>query len=102
MIRLKISWRQLGQSIESLKKLKWDLMTTLTLLKLDENKNVKEHILKSVETAAKLKDLEVPVDDAFIVYMVLNSLPSKFDQSKVSYNTQKEKWTLDERISICV
>ncbi|KAM1415513.1 hypothetical protein ACFX2I_007155 [Malus domestica] len=60
-------------------------MTTLTSLKLDENKSVREHILKLVETAAILKDLEVPVDDAFIVHMVLNSLPSKFDQSKVSY-----------------
>lgn len=68
-----------------------DLMTTLTSLKLDENKNVREHILKLVETVAKLKDLEVPVDDAFVVHMALNSLPPKFDQLKVSYNTQKEK-----------
>lgn len=49
-----------------------DLMTTLTSLKLDENKSGGEYILKLVETAAKLKDLEVHVDDAFIVHMVLN------------------------------
>ncbi|XP_050143077.1 uncharacterized protein LOC126618903 [Malus sylvestris] len=78
-----------------------DLMTTLTSLKLYENKSVREHILKLVETAAKLKDLEVPVDVALIVHMALTSLPSKFDQLNVSYNTQKEKWTLDDLISIC-
>ncbi|XP_068340490.1 uncharacterized protein [Pyrus communis] len=77
-----------------------DLMTTLTTLKLDENKSVREHILKLVETTAKLKDLEVLVDDAFIIHMVLNSLPPKFDQLKTFYDTQKEKWTLDELIFI--
>ncbi|KAM0968159.1 hypothetical protein TB1_015836 [Malus domestica] len=78
-----------------------NLMTTLTTLKFEENKSVREHILKLVETASKLKDLEVPVDDAFVVHMALNSLPSSFEQLKVSYNTQKEKWTLDDLISIC-
>ena len=61
-----------------------DLMTTLTTLKLDENKSVREYILKLVKTAAKLKDLEVPVYDAFIVRMALNSLLPKFDQLKTS------------------
>ncbi|KAM1000142.1 hypothetical protein ACFX2A_006927 [Malus domestica] len=78
-----------------------NLMTTLTTLKFEENKSVREHILKLVETASKLKDLEVPVDDAFVGHMALNSLPSSFEQLKVSYNTQKEKWTLDDLISIC-
>ncbi|KAM1132606.1 hypothetical protein ACFX19_047679 [Malus domestica] len=78
-----------------------DLMTTFTTLKLDENKFVREHILKLVEISAKLKDLEVPIDDAFIVHMALNSLPPKFDQLNTSYNTEKEKRTLDELISIC-
>ncbi|KAM1714297.1 hypothetical protein ACFX12_024921 [Malus domestica] len=54
-------------------------MTTLTSLKFDGNKSVREHIFKLVETAAKLKDLEVPVDDAFVVHMALTSLPSSFD-----------------------
>lgn len=39
-------------------------MTTLTTSKFEENKSVREHTLKLVEIAAKLKDLEVPVDDA--------------------------------------
>lgn len=41
------------------------------------------------------------MDDAFFIHMALNSLPSNFEQLKVSYNTQNEKWTLDDLISIC-
>ncbi|TQD68890.1 hypothetical protein C1H46_045577 [Malus baccata] len=77
-----------------------ELMTTLTTLKFDEGKGVREHILNLVNTAAKLKDLEVPVDEAFVVHMALTSLPSCYDQLKVTYSTQKEKWSMDELISI--
>ncbi|XP_068307551.1 uncharacterized protein [Pyrus communis] len=69
-----------------------ELMTMLTKLKFDEGKGVREHILKLVDTATKLKDLEVPVDDAFVVHMALTSLPQSFDQLKITYSTQKEKW----------
>lgn len=41
------------------------------------------------------------MDEAFVVHMALTSLPSIFDQLKISYNTQKENWTLDELIPIC-
>ncbi|TQD70362.1 hypothetical protein C1H46_044104 [Malus baccata] len=78
-----------------------NLMTTLTSQKFDGKTSVREHILKMVEAAAKLKDLEVPIDDSFVVHMALSSLPESFEQLKVSYNTQKEKWSLDEMISIC-
>lgn len=56
-----------------------NLMTTLTSLKFNGGKSVREHIFKLVETTAKLKDLEVPVDDAFVVHMAFTSLPSSFD-----------------------
>ena len=34
--------------------------------------------------------------------MVLISLPAQFNQFKVSYNCQKETWSLNELISHCV
>lgn len=76
---------------ESAKAQMGDLMMTLTTLKLDENKSVREHILKLVKTAVKFRELDVPIDDAFIVHMALNLLPPKFNQLKISYNTQKKK-----------
>ncbi|XP_048433469.1 uncharacterized protein LOC125474082 [Pyrus x bretschneideri] len=64
-----------------------NLMTTLTSQKFDGKTSVREHILKMVEAAAKLKDLEVPIDDSFVVHMALSSLPESFEQLKVLYNT---------------
>ncbi|KAM1176109.1 hypothetical protein ACFX2I_028384 [Malus domestica] len=79
-----------------------NLMTTLTTLKFDESHTVREHILKMVEAATKLSDLKVPIDDSFVVHMALNSLPESYEQLKTSYNAQKEKWSLNDLISICV
>ena len=36
------------------------------------------------------------------MHLVLISLPAQFSQFIVSYNTQKDKWTLNELISHCV
>nr|DAD19300.1 TPA_asm: hypothetical protein HUJ06_020763 [Nelumbo nucifera] len=42
------------------------------------------------------------VDDGFLVQFILNSLPSQFDQLKITYNAHKEKWSPSELISMCV
>ena len=36
------------------------------------------------------------------MHLVLISLPAQFSQFIVCYNTQKDKWTLNELISHCV
>ena len=36
------------------------------------------------------------------MHLVLISLPTHFGQFKVSYNTQKDKWSINELISHCV
>ncbi|XP_048423734.1 uncharacterized protein LOC125469826 [Pyrus x bretschneideri] len=76
-------------------------LTQITSMKFDGEGSVREHILKMVDLAQKLKDLEVPMTDQFLVHMALNSLPSKYGQLKVSYNTQKVKWGIDELITMC-
>ncbi|XP_068309759.1 uncharacterized protein [Pyrus communis] len=78
-----------------------NFLTSLTTMKFDGTTSVREHILKMVDTAGKLKQLEVPVSDQFLVHMALNSLPARFRQLKASYNTQKEKWDINDLISIC-
>ena len=52
--------------------------------------------------ASKLKALKLELSDDLLVYLVLLSLPAQFSQFKVSYNSQKEKSTLNELISYCV
>nr|KAJ0213750.1 hypothetical protein LSAT_V11C400160130 [Lactuca sativa] len=52
--------------------------------------------------ASKLKALKLEISDDFLVHLVLLSLPAQFNQFKVSYNCQRDKWTLNELISFCV
>ena len=42
------------------------------------------------------------VKDEQVVHHALDTLPSSFSQLRTSYNAQKENWTLNELISICV
>ena len=52
--------------------------------------------------ASKLKALKLDLSQDLLVHLVLISLPSQFNQFKVSYNCQKETWSLNELISHCV
>ena len=49
-----------------------------------------------------LKTLKIELSEELLVLMVLISLLTLFNQFKISYNCQKEKWTLNELISHCV
>ncbi|PRQ43313.1 putative transcription factor interactor and regulator CCHC(Zn) family [Rosa chinensis] len=78
-----------------------NLMHAFSNLKYDERKGVRVHILKLIEIASKLNGLAVPVPEPLLVYQALHSLPPKFAQLQVAYNTQKGAWDLNELISIC-
>jgi len=52
--------------------------------------------------ASKLKSLKLELGEDLLVHLVLISLPAHFGKFKVSYNTQKDKWSLNELISHCV
>ena len=65
--------------------------------------NVRKYIMEMSNLAGKLKTLNLEINDDLLVHLVLLSHPTQFSQFKVSYNTQKEKWTLNELIfSQCV
>ena len=64
--------------------------------------NMKEYIMHMLNIASKLKALNLELSDDLLVHLVLLSLPAQFSQFKVSYNCQKEKWTLNELISYYV
>ncbi|KAF1862954.1 hypothetical protein Lal_00009337 [Lupinus albus] len=50
---------------------------------------------------SKLKSHMLKLDDDLCVHLVLISLPAYFRQFKVSYNTQNDKWSLNQLISHC-
>ena len=64
--------------------------------------NVKEYIMGMSNIASKLRALKLELLEDLLIHLVLISQPSQFSQFKISYNFQKEKWSLNELISYCV
>ncbi|RDX76264.1 hypothetical protein CR513_43764, partial [Mucuna pruriens] len=76
-----------------------NLLAKLISRKYKGKENIREYIMEVSNLAAKLKSLKLELDEDLIVHLVLISLPTHFRQFKVSYNTQKDKWSLNELIS---
>ena len=49
----------------------------------------------------RLKVLKLELSEDILVHLVLISLPTQFSPFKISYNAQKEIWTLNELIAQC-
>ena len=78
------------------------ILKSLISMKYKGKGNIREYIMEMSHTASKLKVLKLELSEDLLVHLVLISLPNQFSQFKVSYNCQKEKWTLNELISYCV
>ena len=50
----------------------------------------------------KLRALKLEFSEKILVHLVLISLPAQFGPFKINYNTQRDKWTLNEFIAHCV
>ncbi|KAF5459456.1 hypothetical protein F2P56_023399 [Juglans regia] len=68
-----------------------DLMDRMMSMKYDGSSGVREYIMKMIHISSKLEALKIPIAEPFLVYHVLNSLPSQFNQLKVAYNAQRDK-----------
>ena len=42
------------------------------------------------------------MSESFLVYYVLNTLPQQYGPFKISYNTYKDKWSINELMTMCV
>ncbi|XP_024199788.1 uncharacterized protein LOC112202987 [Rosa chinensis] len=71
-------------------------------LKYTGSGGVRQHILKLTELNTRLRDLDLGVKDDQLVHNALDSLPPSFNTLRTSNNAQKESWTLNELIAICV
>lgn len=54
------------------------------------------------ETVAQLKKLEVEISESFLVHYILNTLLHQCGPFKISYNTHKDKWSINELMTMCV
>jgi len=78
------------------------ILTNLISMKYKGKGNIREYIMEMSHLASKLKALKLDLSEDLLVHLVLISLPANFNQFKVSYNCQKETWSLNELISHCV
>ncbi|XP_074337538.1 uncharacterized protein LOC141674736 [Apium graveolens] len=79
-----------------------NLLSKPVTIKYKGKGNIREYIIGMSNLAGKFKELKLEISDELLVHLVLISLPPQFGHFVVSYNTQKEKWTLNELISHCV
>ncbi|XP_022870888.1 uncharacterized protein LOC111390119 [Olea europaea var. sylvestris] len=77
-------------------------LAKLVSMKYKGKGNIREYIIEMSHLASKLKSLKLELSDDLPVHLILTSLLAHFGQFKVSYNTQKDKWSLNELISHCV
>lgn len=74
------------------------LMSKMMQAKYDGCGNVREHVLKMIDMFNKLKDLECPLPNPYVMHYVMMSLPAAFGNFKINYNSSDKKWTMAELI----
>ena len=90
------------QFVTSDKALASTLIMKFSSLRLTSVKGVREHIMRMRDTVAQLKKLKVEISESFLVHYILNTLPHQYGPFKISYNTHKDKWSINELMTMCV
>jgi hypothetical protein len=75
------------------------LMSEMMQTKYDGRGNVREHVLKMIDMSNKLKDLECPLLNPYVIHYIMMSLPAAFGNFKINYNSSDKKWTMAELIA---
>ncbi|RVW25234.1 Retrovirus-related Pol polyprotein from transposon TNT 1-94 [Vitis vinifera] len=78
------------------------ILSKLVSMRYKGKENIREYIMEMSNLVTRLKALKLELSEDILVHLVLISLPTQFSPFKISYNTQKEKWTLNELIAQCV
>ena len=78
------------------------ILSKLVSMRYKGKENIRKYIMEMSNLVTRLKALKLELSEDILVHLVLISLPTQFSPFKISYNTQKEKWTLNELIAQCV
>jgi hypothetical protein len=63
---------------------------------------VRDHILRMSNVVARLKPLDLAINDGFLIYLIFNSLPKEFETFEANYNSMNDKLTFEKFIAMCV
>lgn len=61
-----------------------------------------DYILKVVEIATIIKEVNMLAANDLVVHWVLDSLSLEYERLKISYTTIRDKWSTRELITVCV
>ncbi|XP_031120920.1 uncharacterized protein LOC116024159 [Ipomoea triloba] len=89
------------QFVDSKKSSASTLIMRFINLRLTTVKGTRKHIMQVRDIAAQLKKLEIILPDTFVVHFALNTLPQEYSPFKISYNTHKVDWSINELITMC-
>lgn len=78
------------------------LIMQFSSIKLTGTRGVREHIMRLRDIVAQLKTLKVIMSESFQVHFILCTLPQQYTPFKISYNTHKDKWSINELMTMCV
>ena len=78
------------------------ILSTLVSMWYKWKETIREYIMEMSNLVTRLKALKLELSEDILVHLVLISLPTQFSPFKINYNTQNEKWTLNELIAQCV
>ncbi|XP_074313701.1 uncharacterized protein LOC141648892 [Silene latifolia] len=78
------------------------LIMQFSSLRITETKGVHDYIMRMRDIATQLKTLEVTMSDSFLMHFILCTLSPKYAPFKISYNTHKDKWSINELMAMCV
>lgn len=81
---------------------KGQYLSLIEKTKYDGVSGVREHIMKLVHYFNKLKSMKVDMDDSYLIWMVLEYLPSQYEYNilRTAYNANKIEWSINELIFI--
>ena len=90
------------QFVNSNKALESTLIIKFSSIRITSVRGVREHIMQIRDIAAQLKKLGIDMSESFLVHFILNTLPHQCGPFKISYNTHKDKWSINELMTMCV
>lgn len=77
-------------------------LTKIVTMRYKENRNIKKYIMDMSNLVTKLWEPKLELFEDILFYLVLISFLAHYNTLKISYNTQKEMWSLNELIAQCV
>ncbi|KAL3831130.1 hypothetical protein ACJIZ3_019932 [Penstemon smallii] len=78
------------------KSLALTLVQKLLATKYEWSKGIQNHVLEMTNLIKKLSSLRIVMDEFFLVSYITASLPYEYGAFQISYNTSREKWSLEE------